>query len=95
MAANARDPKSRKVALEMGLTLDKLEMCSDAYDWLCRAAHMAGDSANAPRKDEPDDLYWRELGIFLVHHDQLDEAREVAMLATLAQGLSYGQPLAR
>ncbi len=90
VAANVLDPGSRLVALQMGLVLDELGMCSEAYEWLCRAAHAVQESDEPITDRESDATFWRELGLFCLRHDVFDEAHEVAVLATLTLDVSGG-----
>lgn len=83
MAANARSPRDRRIALLIGLTLDELEMCDEAYHWLCRAAHAAGEAESPIRDGETDGRFWKELGVFCLSHDRFEEAKEVAAIAIL------------
>lgn len=83
MAANARSPRDRRIALLIGLTLDELEMCEEAYHWLCRAAHAAGEAKSPIRDGETDGRFWKELGVFCLSHDRFEEAKELAAIAIL------------
>lgn len=90
MGANARDPGSRVIVLMLGMALDELHLCDEAYEWLVRAAHASRAADDSVADGHPDSLFWRELGLYCVSHGRDDEAVQVAALAELYEGWSGG-----
>ena len=90
MGANARDPQSRVIVLMLGMALDELDLCEEAYEWLVRAAHASGAADESVADGHPDSLFWRELGLYCVGHGLGDDAIETAALAELYEGWSGG-----
>ena len=91
MGANARDPQSRVIVLMLGMALDELHLCDEAYEWLVRAAHASRAADESVADGHPDSLFWRELGLYCVSHGRDDEAIQTAALAELYEGWSGGQ----
>ena len=90
MGANARDPQSRVIVLMLGMALDELHLCDEAYEWLVRAAHASQAADESVADGHPDSLFWRELGLYCVSHGRDDEAIQTAALAELNDGWSGG-----
>jgi lipopolysaccharide biosynthesis regulator YciM len=90
MGANARDPQSRVIVLMLGMALDELHLCDEAYEWLVRAAHASRAADESVADGHPDSLFWRELGLYCVCHGRDDEAIQTAALAELYDGWSGG-----
>ena len=90
MGASARDPYSRVVILMLAMTLDDLGLCEESYHWHCRAAHEARERATTIEDGHPDSMFWRELGLYCLHHGRDEEMREVAALAEVYEGWSGG-----
>ena len=88
IGANARDPQSRVIVLMLGMALDELDLCEEAYEWLVRAAHASGAADESVADGHPDSMFWRELGLYCVSHGRDDEAIQTAALAELYEGWS-------